>query len=203
MRMPSYLKKIPLYLIYSRPIIGAIILFLAFHKSTWGMVILMIFGLLTDVFDGIIARKLEVSTEKLRRLDSFVDQIFWLLILISTCISCPEFLADHYIELLIILGVEALTYLISYVRFKKEVATHAIASKFWALTILASIIQIMLSCNAGILFQFAFYFGIATRLEIILILIIIRNWYNDVPSLYHAVQLRKGREIKRNRLFNG
>ncbi|RFM35429.1 hypothetical protein [Chitinophaga silvisoli] len=93
--------------------------------------------------------------------------------------------------------------MISYLRFKKEVATHAIASKFWTLTILASVIQIMLSCKAGILFQFAFYFGLATRLEIILILFIIRNWYNDVPSVYHAVQLRKGREIKRNRLFNG
>ncbi|OMP75378.1 hypothetical protein BW716_30565 [[Flexibacter] sp. ATCC 35208] len=61
----------------------------------------------------------------------------------------------------------------------------------------------MLSCNAGILFQCCFYFGLATRLEIILILFIIRNWYNDVPTVYHAVLLRKGREIKRNRLFNG
>ena len=72
-----------------------------------------------------------------------------------------------------------------------EVATHAIASKIWALTILASIIQIMLSCKAGILFQCCFYFGLATRLEIILILFIIRNWYNDVSTVYHAVLLRK------------
>lgn len=201
--MPSYLRKIPLFLIYSRPIIGLIILFLAFQQCPWGMVILMILGLLTDVFDGIIARKLQVSTEKLRRLDSFVDQIFWLLILVSTCVSCPDFLANHYVELIIVLAAEACTYMISYIRFKKEVATHAIASKIWTLTILAAIIQIMLSCKAGILFQCAFYFGLVTRLEIILILFIIRNWYNDVPSVYHAVLLRKGREIKRNRLFNG
>jgi CDP-diacylglycerol--glycerol-3-phosphate 3-phosphatidyltransferase len=167
------------------------------------MVILMIVGLLTDVFDGIIARKLQVSTEKLRRLDSFIDQIFWLLILTATCISCPEFLYHHYIELLVILGVEAIAYLISYIRFKKEVATHAIASKIWTLTILASIIQIMLHCNPGVLFQVCFYTGLATRLEIILIVCIIRQWYNDVPSVYHAVLLRNGREIKRNKLFNG
>lgn len=200
------LKKIPLYLIYSRPLIGLVIFILSFQQYMlfkWCMVILMILGLLTDVFDGIIARKLQVSTEKLRRLDSFVDQIFWVFILVATCISCPAFLAQHYTEILIVLAAEVLTYIISFIRFKKEVATHAISSKIWTLTILASIIQIMLSCKAGILFLCCFYIGLATRIEIILILCIIRDWYNDVPSVYHAVLLRKGREIKRNRLFNG
>ncbi len=38
----------------------------------------MFIGLLTDIFDGIIARKVGVSSEKLRRLDSQVDLVFWL-----------------------------------------------------------------------------------------------------------------------------
>jgi hypothetical protein len=45
-----------------------------------------------------------------------------------------HFLANHYIELIVVPATEALTYMISYVRFKKEVATHAIASKIWTLT---------------------------------------------------------------------
>lgn len=110
---------------------------------------------------------------------------------------------QHYVKMLIIIAAEALTYIVSFVRFKKEVATHAIASKIWTLTLLATIIEIVLTCNSGILFQCCFYLGLATRLEVMLILCIIKTWHNDVPSVYHAVLLRKGREIKRHKLFNG
>jgi len=167
------------------------------------MVAFVITGLLTDVFDGIIARKLLVSTQQLRRMDSIIDQIFWLAVLTATCIACPQFLKDHYISLLIIVGAEALTYAVSFIRFRREVATHAIASKFWTLSILATIIQILLTCDSGVLFQLSFYMGLITRMEVLAILFTIRTWHNDVPSLYHAVQLRKGKEIKRHKLFNG
>jgi len=32
---------------------------------------------------------------------------------------------------------------------------------------------------------------------------ILKDWTNDIPSLYHAVLIRKGKEIKRHKLFNG
>ncbi len=167
------------------------------------MVVLVITGLLTDVFDGIIARRLQVSTQQLRRLDSSVDQVFWISVLAGTCICCPQFFTEHYVALLIIIGAEALTYAVSFIRFKKEVATHAIASKVWTLTILATIIQVILTCQSSVLFQICFYLGLITRIEILLILCILKTWHNDVPSIYHAVLLRKGKVIKRHKLFNG
>jgi CDP-diacylglycerol--glycerol-3-phosphate 3-phosphatidyltransferase len=107
------------------------------------------------------------------------------------------------VQLLIILGIEAVTYAVSFLKFKREVATHAIASKIWTLTILATIIQVILTCESSVLFQCCFYLGVATRLEIISILLILKKWQHDVPTVYHAVQLRKGKEIKRNKFFNG
>jgi CDP-diacylglycerol--glycerol-3-phosphate 3-phosphatidyltransferase len=201
-----HMRRMPLYLIYSRLVFSAAILLLALiqcpHYKTY-MVILVITGLLTDVFDGIIARKLRISTQLLRRLDSSIDQVFWISVLTSTCICCPQFFRSHYVQLLIVLGVEALTYAISFIKFGKEVATHAISSKIWTLTILATIIQVILTCESSVLFQCCFYLGVITRLEIIVILLILKKWQNDVPSVYHAVQLRKGKEIKRNKFFNG
>lgn len=167
------------------------------------MVILVVTGLLTDVFDGIIARRLQVSTQQLRRLDSTIDQVFWVSVLTGTCICCPQFFTSHYISLLVVIGVEALTYVVSFVRFKKEVATHAIASKVWTLTILATIIQVILTCQSTWVFQLCVYLGLLTRIEILLILFILKHWHNDVPSVYHAILIRKGKEIKRHKLFNG
>ena len=136
-------------------------------------------------------------------MDSSIDQVFWICTLIGAIIVCTDFFEINYIKLLILLSVEGLTYVVSFVKFKKEVATHAILSKIWTLTIMGTLIQIIISCNSLILFDICFYLGVISRIEIIAILLILREWTNDVPGLYHAVLLRQGKKIKRNKLFNG
>jgi len=163
----------------------------------------MIWAILSDIFDGIIARRLNISTQKLRRLDSSIDQIFWICTLLGIFLICKDFFKENYSKIIIILALEACTYLISYIKFKKEVATHAISSKFWTLTILAALIQIVLTCQSTLIFNICIFLGIITRLEIIGILLIIKQWTHDVPSIYHAILLRQGKQIKRNKLFNG
>jgi len=200
------MKKIPHFLIYSRLALG--ILLICFSLIQIGnyktiAITFIIFGLLSDIFDGIIARRLNISTEKLRRLDSAIDQIFWLSITAATFIQCSSFFYTNYLLLFILIGTEIATYAICYIKFKKEVATHAISSKVWTLLIFACLIQVIATCDSTTLFQVCFYVGMLTRLEIIGILFLLKTWTNDVPSVYHAVLLRKGKPIKRNKLFNG
>lgn len=145
----------------------------------------------------------EFPLKTLRRLDSGVDQIFWTLVIAGSVWVCPEFFQVNVISILIVVCLEVLAYAISFIRFRREVATHAIASKLWTLTILAFIIQVMLSCHSETLFALCFYAGIITRVEIIAMLLILPNWTHDVPTVYHAWQLRQGKEIKKNKWFNG
>lgn len=199
-------NKIPLLLIYARLVIGFVIVFLSFIKINYYptiAILLFSIGLLTDIFDGIIARRLHISSQNLRRLDSTVDQVFFVSVLIATFIQCPSFFYNNGLQLLLLVGIEILTYVVCFLKFKKEVATHAISSKVWTLILFAVVIQIITTCTSGILFQICFYTGIVTRLEIIGILLLLKNWTNDVPSIYHAWLLRQGKTIKRNKLFNG
>lgn len=166
-------------------------------------VILFAIGLLTDIFDGIIARRLNISTENLRRLDSTTDQVFFILIAIATYINSSAFYKDNMLQLSILLLAELATYIVCYIKFRKEVATHAISSKIWTLILFATLIQVILTKDSSVLFQFCFYVGILTRLEIIAILLILKKWTNDVPSIFQAIMLRKGKKIKRHKLFNG
>jgi len=204
--MRKYFIHVPILLIYSRLIFSVIILLLSFiqplHFRTM-INTLLIIGLISDIFDGIIARKLNVSTVKLRRMDSFVDQIFWLSALAGAYMICGSFFKENTLLLAVLLGTEALTYLISYIKFRKEVATHAILSKVWTLTILATLVQLIATCDSSWLFMSCFYIGMVTRMEIIAIIFIIRKWENDVPSIYHAILIRQGKPIKRNKMFNG
>ncbi len=204
--MSNYINKLPVLLIYSRIAIGGLIILLSLshilHHQLY-VVILFAIGLLTDIFDGIIARQLNVSTPLLRRMDSSADQVFFISVAISTYLLCPAFFKVNALPIIILLGAEGLAYLICFLKFKKEIATHSIGAKIWTLILFATLIQIIWQCESGLLFSLCIWLGVFTRLEIIGIILILKNWTSDVPSAYHALLLRQGKEIKRHKLFNG
>ena len=73
------MNKLPLALIYLRLIIGFTIIFLSIsHVENYKFIAVILFaiGLLTDIFDGIIARRLNISTQTLRRLYSATNRFF-------------------------------------------------------------------------------------------------------------------------------
>lgn len=200
------MKNIPLILIYSRLFIGfGIIILSVSHIDNYAFlsISLLTIGLLTDVFDGIIARKLNISSEKLRRLDSGIDQVFFISVAIATYIQCPDFFKLNLMKLIVLFSAEALIYLVSYIKFKKEIATHSIGAKIWTLILFATLVEIMVHCKSVVLFELCLWIGLLTRLEILAIILILKKWTNDIPTIYHAIRLRQGKEIKRNKLFNG
>ena len=200
------MAKLPLILIYTRLALGFLLISLSISNITnypTIAVALTIFGLLTDIFDGIIARKLGVSSQRLRRFDSSVDQVFFISVAIATYIQCPEFFKTNMMKLIILFSTEGLAYLICYLKFKKEIATHTIGAKIWTLLMVATLLQIMLQCESGILFQLFFWVGMVTRIEVIAILFILKQWAHDIPSVYQAIQIRRGINIKRHKWLNG
>ena len=183
------MKKTPLLLIYLRLVFAFVIIGLAMFKPAGCsvyIITLIVLGLISDIFDGIIARRLKVSTEKLRRMDSGIDQVFWLCIVTASFIMYPSFYKDNWLQIVILIVTEGFCYLVSFIKFRKEVATHAIASKLWTLVLFATLIQLIATGNSIILFQVCFYLGMITRLEIIIMLFMIRQWTNDIPTVYHA-----------------
>jgi phosphatidylglycerophosphate synthase len=200
------MNKIPILLIYGRLLMGLCILAASVaHITHFAAIAITLFtiGLISDILDGIIARRLNVSTVKLRRLDSAIDQVFWCLVIIASFFENPSFFKDNRFQLGILLAAEVLIYVISYAKFRKEVATHAISSKLWTLILFATVVQLLAIGDSGLLFQLCFYTGILTRLEIVAILLLLRHWTNDVPSVFHALRLRQGKPIRRNKFFNG
>lgn len=200
------MRLVPLLLIWLRLLAGllipALIGWAPSQAGAWA-VGLMTFGLLSDVFDGIVARRLGVSTEKLRRLDSAVDQAFWLLVLGAAVWASPAFFQRHGLSIGLLLALEAATYALSYVRFGKEVATHSLGAKLWTLTIFATLAEVLLTGDSRLGLLSCLVVGTASRLEVLGILAVLPRWTNDVPTIYHALRLRRGLPIRRHGLLNG
>ena len=199
------MKNIPYLLIAIRFVFAPIIFFLAFTKaeeSRFIILSLMFIGLLTDIFDGIIARKVGVSSEKLRRLDSQVDLVFWLSLGFAAYFINTELIKSQWKNIALIFIMEALCYIISFIKFKKETCTHAFLSKMWRLSLLISFTYLIGFQQAGWAFYLTIILGFVSHLDVILIILILPKWQYDVPSFYHAWKIRKGIERKKSIFFN-
>ena len=198
--------NIPISLILFRLLLAPIILVLAYftgENAKMTIVVLMYLGLISDILDGIIARKQNISSEKLRRMDSQTDMIFWLSIGFATWILYPKLISDNSVVIWAILGMEIACYVISLIKFKKETCTHAFLSKLWGITLLIAFTSIIGFNTAGIPFALAIIMGLISHIDRILITLILPQWTHDIPSAYHAYLIRKGIKFKRNEYLNG
>lgn len=196
----------PQFLILVRLLLGPIMIFLTYSEVNYIriiLVVLMILGLLSDIFDGIIARKYALSTETLRRMDSQTDLIFWLCVGWCAWLLNPEIFIDNKYSIGLLLIMEAFTYILSFIKFGKETCTHALLSKFWGITILAAFVSIIGFEYGGISIFLVVLFGIIGHLDVYLIIYFLPKWTHDVPSSYHAYLIKKGIPFKKNKLFNG
>ena len=198
--------NIPISLILFRLLLAPIIIALAYfigENAKITIVVLMYLGLISDILDGIIARRQNISTPKLRRMDSQTDMVFWLSIGFATWILYPKLIAENSIAIWTILGMEISVYVISIIKFKKETCTHAFLSKLWGITLLIAFTALIGFNYAGIPFYLSIIMGLISHIDRILITLILPKWAHDIPSAYHAYLIRKGIDFKRNKYFNG
>jgi len=199
------MKTIPYLLILLRFLFAISILYLAYfigEKLRAIILVLMYLGLFTDIFDGIIARKAGVSSEKLRRLDSQTDLIFWLSLGFAVYWLNPEIVKEHWKSISLIFIMEALCYVVSLWKFGKETCTHAFLTKMWGLSLLIAFTFLIGFQTVNWAFYLCIVLGFISHLDVILIILILPKWQFDVPSCYHAWKIRKGKKRKKNLFFN-
>lgn len=199
------MKNIPISLIVFRLLLGPILIMLTYNFGSEirkELVILIFLGLLSDVFDGIIARRLGASSEKLRRMDSQTDLVFWLCVAWCSWVLNPEIIKENAYSIALIFIMEALTYVFSFIKFGKETCTHAFLSKLWGITLLLAFVGMIGFGYSGITFSLAIIFGVVGHIDVLLIILILPKWTFDVPSCYHAYLIRNEIPFRKNKLFN-
>ncbi len=114
----------------------------------WAFLPLLVIGTLSDIFDGILARRYGVATPALRRYDSFTDVIYYLFILSTLWVLCHAVVLRNLWAMALILLTEAAVMIVCYVKFRKYPATHSWLAKFYGLCLLFCLIG-LLAFNAG------------------------------------------------------
>jgi phosphatidylglycerophosphate synthase len=186
---------IPLALTVSRAALAPVIGLLAIYepeKMIFGCCLTVAF--LSDVFDGIIARRLGVATPALRRFDSIADSIFYLAALSAAWRLYPSELEQHLSSLLALASLELARFVIDLVKFRQQASYHMYSSKIWGICLYAAFMALLAFGRGGLWIDVAIYVGLIADLEGLAISIALRSARTDVPTMMHALR-RPGRAV--------
>ncbi|MGB0886773.1 MAG: CDP-alcohol phosphatidyltransferase family protein [Vicingaceae bacterium] len=145
--------------------------------------LLVILGVLSDLFDGIIARKLNVATSKLRKLDSNADIVFSVGVLITLFIINDD-LKFYLYHVILLLSLEVITYFFYWLKFKKQPSNHSYLTKMFGASILLNFCMII-GWNNFVFFDVLMLFGILSYLDGFAILLRLKDWKVDNKSVFH------------------
>jgi CDP-diacylglycerol--glycerol-3-phosphate 3-phosphatidyltransferase len=151
----------------------------------------LVIAFLSDVFDGIIARRLNVATPLLRRLDSVADSFFYVAALFAGWYLHRGLLVGHLTALGVLIGLEMTRYAVDWKRFGREAAYHMWSSKLWGVALFAGFFAVLVWGAGGWPVSLAIDVGILADVEGLAISLILREWKNDVPTFVHALRIRR------------
>jgi CDP-diacylglycerol--glycerol-3-phosphate 3-phosphatidyltransferase len=140
----------------------------------------------------VLARRLGVATERLRRLDSVVDTVFYLCALVAAHVRSPELVRTHLPALCALIALELVRYVFDFRKFGKEASYHMWSSKVWGLLLFAGMWSLLVQRSGGWPVRLAIAWGMLADVEGLAISIALRRWRTDVPTLLHALRIRRG-----------
>lgn len=191
--MPSapIADRVPLLLTLLRAALAPVLVLLALvNPAPAAFAACLIAAVLSDYFDGVIARHLKIATPNLRRLDSSADSLFYLCALFAAWWLYPHALAERLAPLAILIGLEAIRYVFDYAKFRREASYHTWSAKLFGVTLFMGFFSLLVFASDGPLVSLAIYFGIVSAIEGLAISFVLREWRTDVPSIVHALRLR-------------
>ena len=187
-------RAIPYLLIALRVAAGLLILALALlvGQPARGLcAALLAVGVLSDIFDGAVARRLGCVTDRLRTFDSRADVVFWLCATAAVLVLHPRLASVLWPPVLVLGAMELTAHAVSFARFRKEASPHHLLSKLFGLALWALLTQLLIRGTGGVVLPVAFAMGVASQLEALAIMLILPAWRCDIRGVGEALALRR------------
>lgn len=186
------LYRVPLFLTLLRAALAPVMVVIALTShSPAGFGMCLTAAFLSDIYDGKIARRLGIATPGLRRLDSIADSLFYIAATYCVWALHREVITENLVPLLCLLALELSRYAFDFLKFGKEASYHMWSSKLWGLFLFLAFFSVLVLDKTGLPVLLAIYWGMFADAEGLLISAILPEWKNDVPTVMHALKLRR------------
>ena len=186
------MRALPWWLVTLRLLLAPAVLLLTFnHLRGWWLTAAILVSLVSDIYDGRIARHYGVATEALRRYDSICDTIFYLSVAVSAWILERTALIAVANLLIAVAVLELVRYAFDFVKFRREASYHMWSAKLWGLFLAVSSCALLGWGVDGALLRTTLIIGILSDLEGLAISMVLPRWAHDVPTVFHALRMRE------------
>ena len=159
---------------------------------------LIVTALLSDIFDGVLARKWRCDTAAVRLLDSAADTVFYAGVAVALWSRIPGLWHAHGILLLAVLLAETVNHGASIAKFGKPASYHSYLAKSWGLVLATAVVSAFVIGHADLLISSALLLGVVCNAEGLAMTALLPAWHKDVKSLRAAWQIRVRRPSRQD-----
>jgi phosphatidylglycerophosphate synthase len=152
---------------------------------------IVVLALLSDIYDGVLARRWGGETARLRVSDSIADTIFYLGVLVALWLREPWVLKENWQLLVSLLSLEGARYIFDLWKFRRAASYHSYMAKAWGLLLAVAMVGVLSFGGLRWLIWVAIVFGIVVNAEGLAMSLMLPRWKNDVKTLGRAWELRK------------
>ena len=190
-RHPAWLRHVPNVLSGARALAVPVLLVLAFEEQRTAFTWVLIPALLSDIFDGWIARAFALESKLGAALDSVADSLMLFVSVYGIWVFHPEVIREHAWLCGIAVGLWALEDLLALARYGRLSSFH---------TYLSKVVANLLGLFIGWLFLFGFEpwmlhlaagTSIVASLEELVLLRVLPEWRADVRGLWWVLRERR------------
>ena len=189
----TWRAAIPWSLILLRLVLGPVIAFAAYRASIpapW-LGILFLAGPISDIFDGVLARRLGTSTSTLRISDTIVDVVFYLFVLIAVIIIDAPAIRERIWLIAVVIAIETVRLVLDLIKFGRIASYHAYSAKLFGLLLMLAVGWILCFRRNSWLLNIALVIGIYSELEGLAFSILLPEWVHDIKTLPRALAVRR------------
>lgn len=202
----TFKERIPWLISAARAALGPLIVI--GERAGWSgltLAMIVVTGLLSDIFDGVLARRWKCDTAGVRLFDSMADIVFYIGCGAALWIRTPKLVRSFSWPIATVLGFEALCIGFAIIKFGKPPSYHSYLAKCWGL-VLATTIVLSFAAATTRAVEVAWWastgLGALACLEGFAISLILPEWQHDLKTLPRALGARRRILLARRRVAN-
>ncbi len=191
MRIKFCREQIPWVMAGVRAALGPVVI--AGEACSWNGFMLagiVIAALVSDIFDGVLARRWFCDTAGVRLFDSMADTFFYVCVAVALWTGEPQVWRHNAGLLVVLLALEAARFGLDFAKFGKPASYHSYLAKSWGLVMAIGVVAVFCSGKASPVLSVALVLGIACNLEGLAMSLMLPMWRKDVKTLWAAWRLR-------------
>jgi phosphatidylglycerophosphate synthase len=184
--------RLPVFLVFFRVALGPGIILLSFFFPH-GLLLVSCIGLalLSDIFDGGLARLWHVDTETLRRWDTRADTFFYICVLFVAVLRYPAAFERRWILLASLAVAEVTQHVFAAIKYGRHASYHSVLSKIWGLLMAGAMCALLGFGLDNWFLDLTLAWGVLCNLQGLAMSLMLSTWHKDVPTLFHAARIRR------------